>query len=84
MLVLPNGSPARIERQPLGRDEIKLVETFENWLTRRGLKMDLLCERCIDEGAPPRVWGENARNSHEYKISCSHAERVYGVAITEH
>lgn len=83
MLLQPNGRSAKIERQPLGKDEIQLVTTFENWLIKRGIKMDLLCLRCIDEGAPPRLWGDNSRNSAEYKMSCSHAERVYNVPLRD-
>lgn len=83
MLILPDGRPARLQRQTLGRDEIDLVTRFEHWLSKRGLKMDLLCEQCVEAGAPPRVWGDNRRDSASYKISCSHAERVYGVPITE-
>jgi hypothetical protein len=84
MLILPNGLPARQKREPLGRDEIDLIQRFEAWLSRRNLKMDLLCDTCVDEGANPRCWGDNGRDSHEYKICCAHAERVYGVALTEH
>jgi hypothetical protein len=84
MLLLPNGLPSKLQRETLGRDEISLITTFENWLSRRGLKMDLLCEKCIDEGLPPRVWGDNSRDAASYKVNCSHAERVYGVPITEH
>lgn len=84
MLILPNGLPASIKRESLGRDEIRLIEQFEAWLSRRNLKIDLLCMTCINEGLPPRCAGDNRRDAHEYKISCGHAERVYGVPITEH
>lgn len=84
MLILPNGRPASVVREGLGRDEIDLVCRFEHWLQRRGLKMDLLCERCVDEGLSARCSGDNSRDSHEYKIVCGHAERVYGVPITSH
>lgn len=84
MLILPDGRPANIKRQPLGRDEIKLITDFERWLSLRNLRMDLICNECVDAGAPPRVWGDNSRDSIEYKICCNHAERVYGASLTQH
>lgn len=84
MLILPNGRPSNFARESLSRDDIALIERFEAWLTRRNLRMDLLCQHCIDEGLHPRVSGDNRRDSAEYKIVCAHAERVYGVPITEH
>lgn len=84
MLLLPNGSPATVKREPLDRGEIDLVLRFEHWLERRGLRMDLICDRCVDEGLHPRCHGDNGRNEATYKIVCAHAERVYGVPLTGH
>lgn len=80
MLLLPNGAPATRKHETLSRDEIALVTNFERWCERRGLKMDLFCQQCYDDGINPRCSGDNDPDALTFKISCSHADRVYGNA----
>lgn len=80
VILLPNGMPGTRVRETLTKDEIKVVTEFERWATRRGLVLDLICKHCLDEGrgGDSRCIGDNARDASSYKISCAHAERVYG------
>jgi hypothetical protein len=82
VILLPNGLPSTIQRETLTKDEIKLVTDFERWCTRRGIALDLICRKCLDDGHGPasRLSGNNKRDSSAYKITCAHAERVYGEA----
>lgn len=83
MLVLPNGLPGTKIRESLSKEEVKLVNDFEEWCHRRGLIMDIICNSCLDEGheRASRCFGDNTRNSGIFRINCAHAERVYGVAV---
>jgi hypothetical protein len=78
LILRPDGLAARKVQETLSKEEIKLVIDFNRWALRRGLKMDLLCQKCVDEGLFPRCIGENDPDSTTFKIDCAHAERRYG------
>lgn len=80
LILFPNGMPGTLERQTLSKDEIKIVTEFEAWCKRRRLVLDLICQDCLEAGhaSSSRCSGNNGRDSNTYKITCAHAERVYG------
>jgi hypothetical protein len=82
VILLPNGLPSAIQKETLSRDEIKLVTAFEAWCERRGIALDLICKKCLDDGhgKASRLSGNNKRDAHTYSIKCAHAERTYGAA----
>jgi hypothetical protein len=77
LIIAPNGLGAR-RKEPLSREEIRLVTDFERWCTSRGLAMDLFCRHCYDAGEPPRCKGDNSEDATVFKIVCGCRDRVYG------
>jgi hypothetical protein len=82
LIILPNGFRPEQAKETLTKDEVKLVTDFEAWCQRRGLAVDLLCKHCLDAGHGPgsRCRGDNRRDSQAWRITCAHADRVYGEA----
>jgi hypothetical protein len=80
LLVLPNGHPTTRQQETLTREEVALVTRFEEWCSRRGIVLDLICRKCLDDGLgrEARLAGDNTRNSVKYTIRCPHADRVLG------
>jgi hypothetical protein len=80
LILAPNGLPGTRVQETLTKEEIDLVLKFEAWTRKRGIALDLICKKCLDDGyeQKSRCKGDNTPNSIRYQISCGHADRVYG------
>ncbi len=80
LIIVPGGFGSELRRETLTKEEVRLVTEFEAWCHKRNLALDLICRDCADagHGGASRCRGDNARDATVFKITCPHAERVYG------
>lgn len=83
MILRPDGAPAKKQRVPMSRVDVKIVMDFERWCQSQGMSFDLYCNKCADAYGPAgaRAWGNNRRDSASYHLECQCKDRVYGVDV---
>jgi hypothetical protein len=71
-----------IEHEAWTADEMKIVERCDDILRHRSMQMAILCEDCFYAGRPPKVVGDNKRDSHHFSLTCACKRRIYSPPVS--
>jgi hypothetical protein len=68
---------ASVETEHWTADEMKIVERCDDILRHRSMQMAIICEDCFYGGRPPKVVGDNRRQSNTFTLTCACKRRIY-------
>jgi hypothetical protein len=80
VILRPDGAPAKKKSASLSREDVRRITEFEEFCRRRGISLDLYCERCANEHGPrgARMWANNSRDSAVFSMQCQCTIHTYG------